>query len=66
MHKEVCWRDFTIGTAFCYGAKKSVADVLKDNKTEVSAFIRLTVGEGTHKEEGMSFAEEVAAMAGKS
>jgi elongation factor Ts len=52
------------GQPFVMDPKKSVGDVLKESKSGVSSFIRLEVGEGIEKEEGPSFAEEVAAMAG--
>jgi elongation factor Ts len=52
------------GQPFVMEPKKSVGDVLKEQKTSVSAFVRLEVGEGMEKDEGPSFAEEVAAMAG--
>jgi elongation factor Ts len=52
------------GQPFVMDPKKSVGDILKEAKSDVSAFIRLEVGEGIQKEEGLSFAEEVAAMAG--
>lgn len=53
------------GQPFVMDPKKSVGDVLKETKSEVTAFIRLEVGEGIEKADGPSFAEEVAAMAGK-
>jgi elongation factor Ts len=52
------------GQPFVMEPKKSVGDILKEQKSAVSSFIRLEVGEGVEKAEGMSFAEEVAAMAG--
>jgi len=52
------------GQPFVMEPKKSVGDVLKEAKSDVSTFIRLEVGEGIAKDEGPSFAEEVAAMAG--
>lgn len=52
------------GQPFVMDPKKSVGDVLKDAKSEVTSFIRLEVGEGIEKADGPSFAEEVAAMAG--
>lgn len=52
------------GQPFVMDPKKSVGDVLKESKSGVTSFIRLEVGEGIQKEEGPSFAEEVAAMAG--
>lgn len=51
------------GQPFVMEPKKSVAEVLKENKSEVTGFLRLEVGEGIAKDEGMSFADEVAAMA---
>ena len=53
-----------MGQPFVMEPKKSVADVLKENKASVTSFLRLAVGEGMAEEEGPSFAEEVAAMAG--
>lgn len=53
------------GQAFVMEPKKSVEQVLTDAKSSVSNFIRLEVGEGIEKADGPSFAEEVAAMAGK-
>ena len=52
------------GQPFVMEPKKSVGDVLKEHKTSVSNFVRLEVGEGIKKNDGPSFAEEVAAMAG--
>ena len=52
------------GQPFVMEPKKTVGDILKEQKTTVSAFARLEVGEGIAKEDGPSFAEEVAAMAG--
>lgn len=52
------------GQPFVMDPKKSVGDVLKDAKSEVTGFLRLEVGEGIEKSDGPSFAEEVAAMAG--
>ncbi len=52
------------GQPFVMDPKKSVADVLKEAKSEVTSFLRLEVGEGIEKSDGPSFAEEVAAMAG--
>jgi len=52
------------GQPFVMEPKKSVAEILKGEKTTVSSFLRLEVGEGIEQEEGMSFADEVAAMAG--
>ncbi|MGX9417111.1 translation elongation factor Ts [Vibrio sp. WJH972] len=48
------------GQAFVMEPKKSVGDVLKEKGATVSTFVRLEVGEGIQKDEGMSFAEEVA------
>lgn len=53
------------GQPFVMEPKKSVGDILKEQKASVSQFIRLAVGEGIEKSEGPSFAEEVAAMAGQ-
>lgn len=50
---------------FVMEPKKSVEDILKESKSDITTFIRLEVGEGIEKEEGMSFADEVAAMAAK-
>lgn len=52
------------GQPFVMEPKKSVGEVLKEAKSEVTSFVRLEVGEGVEKDDGMSFAEEVAAMAG--
>ena len=52
------------GQPFVMEPKKSVGDVLKEQKASVANFIRLEVGEGIEKSDGPSFAEEVAAMAG--
>ena len=52
------------GQPFVMEPKKSVAEVLKEAKSDVSGFLRLEVGEGIEKSDGPSFAEEVAAMAG--
>jgi elongation factor Ts len=52
------------GQPFVMEPKKSVGDILKEQKTSVTNFVRLEVGEGIAKSEGPSFAEEVAAMAG--
>lgn len=54
-----------LGQPFVMEPKKSVGDVLKENDASVDSFLRLEVGEGIEKEEGMNFAEEVAAMAGE-
>ncbi|MBJ3950935.1 hypothetical protein JGD13_23800 [Salmonella enterica subsp. enterica serovar Kentucky] len=40
--------------------KKTVGEILAEKGATVSAFIRLEVGEGIEKQEGLSFAEEVA------
>ncbi|MHA2938639.1 translation elongation factor Ts [Vibrio sp. RC27] len=48
------------GQPFVMEPKKSVGDVLKEKGATVSTFVRLEVGEGIQKDEGMSFAEEVA------
>ncbi len=52
------------GQPFVMEPKKSVSDVLKEAKSDVTSFIRLEVGEGIVVDDGPSFAEEVAAMAG--
>jgi len=52
------------GQPFVMEPKKSVAEVLKEAKSDVKSFVRLEVGEGIEKQDGPSFAEEVAAMAG--
>jgi len=52
------------GQPFVMEPKKSVEEVLKEKKSDVTSFIRLEVGEGIVKDDGPSFAEEVAAMAG--
>merc|ERR1712125_317382 len=52
------------GQPFVMEPKKSVGDVLKENKSDVLGFVRLEVGEGIAKEDAPSFADEVAAMAG--
>lgn len=52
------------GQPFVMEPKKSVADILKENKSDVTSFIRLEVGQGIEIKDGPSFAEEVAAMAG--
>ncbi len=49
------------GQPFVMEPKKSVAEILKEKGASVSSFIRLEVGEGIEKAEGLSFAEEVAA-----
>ncbi|SHO58586.1 translation elongation factor Ts [Vibrio quintilis] len=48
------------GQAFVMEPKKSVGDILKEKGTKVTGFVRLEVGEGIEKEDGLSFAEEVA------
>jgi elongation factor Ts len=48
------------GQPFVMEPKKSVGDILKEKGATVSGFVRLEVGEGIAKEEGLSFAEEVA------
>ncbi|WP_120513929.1 translation elongation factor Ts [Photobacterium salinisoli] len=48
------------GQPFIMEPKKSVGDFLKESGASVSTFIRLEVGEGIEKAEGLSFAEEVA------
>lgn len=50
------------GQAFIMDPKKLVAEVLKENGTTVSSFVRMEVGEGIEKAKEMSFAEEVAAV----
>merc|ERR1712176_762599 len=52
-----------LGQPFVMEPKKSVGDILKEQKTTLSRFIRLEVGEGIEVAEGPSFADEVAAMA---
>lgn len=52
------------GQPFVMEPKKSVGDVLKENNSAVTGFVRLEVGEGIEKKEEPSFADEVAAMAG--
>jgi elongation factor Ts len=51
------------GQPFVMEPKKSVADILKESKSDITSFVRLEVGEGMEKQDGPSFAEEVAAMA---
>mmetsp|Transcript_20735 Transcript_20735/g.30630 ORF Transcript_20735/g.30630 Transcript_20735/m.30630 type:complete len:324 (+) Transcript_20735:71-1042(+) len=51
------------GQPFVMEPKKSVGEILKENKADVTAFVRIEVGEGVEKQDGPSFAEEVAAMA---
>mmetsp|Transcript_17572 Transcript_17572/g.20014 ORF Transcript_17572/g.20014 Transcript_17572/m.20014 type:complete len:318 (-) Transcript_17572:17-970(-) len=53
------------GQPFVMEPKKSVADVLKETKSDITGFLRLEVGEGIEKADGPSFAEEVAAMSGQ-
>ena len=53
-----------LGQPFVMEPKKSCGDVLKEKSSEVTSFLRLEVGEGIEKNDGPSFAEEVAAMAG--
>ncbi|EKO3418267.1 elongation factor Ts [Vibrio fluvialis] len=48
------------GQPFVMEPKKSVGEVLKEKGASVSTFVRLEVGEGIEKVEGLSFAEEVA------
>ncbi|WP_305813399.1 translation elongation factor Ts [Photobacterium leiognathi] len=48
------------GQAFIMEPKKTVGDVLKEAGVSVSGFVRLEVGEGIEKQEGLSFAEEIA------
>jgi elongation factor Ts len=48
------------GQPFVMEPKKSVGEILKEKGASVSAFVRLEVGEGIEKQEGLSFAEEVA------
>lgn len=48
------------GQPFIMEPKKTVGEHLKENGTSVATFIRLEVGEGIEKQEGLSFAEEVA------
>lgn len=52
------------GQPFVMEPKKSVQDVLTEAKSDVTSFVRLEVGEGIVVDDGPSFAEEVAAMAG--
>ncbi|WP_100752188.1 MULTISPECIES: translation elongation factor Ts [Vibrio] len=49
------------GQAFVMEPKKTVGEILKERGASVATFVRLEVGEGIEKAEGMSFAEEVAA-----
>ncbi|EPW6909795.1 translation elongation factor Ts [Vibrio parahaemolyticus] len=48
------------GQAFIMEPKKTVGEMLKEKGASVATFVRLEVGEGIEKEEGLSFAEEVA------
>ncbi|HFC9429504.1 translation elongation factor Ts [Vibrio cholerae] len=48
------------GQQFVMEPKKTVGEILAEKGATVSAFIRLEVGEGIEKQEGLSFAEEVA------
>ncbi|BDP35932.1 elongation factor Ts [Vibrio parahaemolyticus] len=48
------------GQAFIMEPKKTVGEMLKEKGASVSTFVRLEVGEGIEKAEGLSFAEEVA------
>ncbi|KLV11721.1 MULTISPECIES: translation elongation factor Ts [Photobacterium] len=48
------------GQPFIMEPKKSVGEILKEKGATVSTFVRLEVGEGIEKQEGLSFAEEVA------
>lgn len=48
------------GQPFVMEPKKSVAEILKERGASVVTFVRLEVGEGIEKAEGLSFAEEVA------
>lgn len=52
------------GQPFVMEPKKMVSEILKENKSDITGFVRLEVGEGVEKSDGPSFAEEVAAMAG--
>ena len=52
------------GQPFVMEPKKTVAEVLKENKADIVGFARLEVGEGIVKDDAPSFADEVAAMAG--
>ncbi|MBV7300070.1 translation elongation factor Ts [Enterovibrio paralichthyis] len=49
------------GQPFIMEPKKTVGEILKEKGASVSTFVRLEVGEGIEKVEGLSFAEEVAA-----
>ena len=48
------------GQAFIMEPRKTVGEMLKEKGASVSTFVRLEVGEGIEKAEGLSFAEEVA------
>ncbi|WP_154171463.1 translation elongation factor Ts [Vibrio metoecus] len=48
------------GQPFVMEPKKTVGEILAEKGVEVTAFVRLEVGEGIEKQEGLSFAEEVA------
>jgi elongation factor Ts len=48
------------GQPFVMEPKKSVGEILKEKGATVTTFVRLEVGEGIQKEQGLSFAEEVA------
>ncbi|MCG3730570.1 translation elongation factor Ts [Vibrio cincinnatiensis] len=48
------------GQPFVMEPKKTVGEILKEKGASVSSFVRLEVGEGIEKQEGLSFAEEVA------
>ncbi|WP_348255398.1 translation elongation factor Ts [Vibrio parahaemolyticus] len=48
------------GQAFIMEPKKTVGEMLKEKGASVATFVRLEVGEGIEKTEGLSFAEEVA------
>lgn len=52
-----------LGQPFVMEPKKNVAEILKEKDASVTAFLRIEVGEGIEKDDGMSFADEVAAMA---
>ncbi|ENM3756491.1 translation elongation factor Ts [Vibrio cholerae] len=48
------------GQPFVMEPKKTVGEILAEKGVVVTAFVRLEVGEGIEKQEGLSFAEEVA------
>ena len=48
------------GQAFIMEPKKTVGEMLKEKGASIATFVRLEVGEGIEKAEGLSFAEEVA------